>query len=202
MSQSPTDARDFFVDALADPQLAPRAAVQLVQLGESQIPSVRSILAQAASSGTRISDVYWALSEIYLDDIRHIEENVRLGRLAAAPPPAIPAEAADPGPPQPIYTSYAEGSEQNIRYRLLSSDSAVPRLVGFVAPYYPDELLQQKLAGEVTIDIQITQDGDVNGLWLVAATPDIFGSLATAAVREWKFDSTLAKIRVIVEFAP
>src|SRR5262249_28626695 len=50
-------ARDFFVDALSDRNLAPRAAVQLAQMGELQIPSVRMILEDAAAKRTRTPDV-------------------------------------------------------------------------------------------------------------------------------------------------
>ena len=73
-------ARDFFVDALADPQLGARAAVQLVQLGELHIPTVRSLLEQAAAAKTRMSDVYLALADIYTDEMQRIEEAVRLRR--------------------------------------------------------------------------------------------------------------------------
>jgi TonB family protein len=84
----------------------------------------------------------------------------------------------------------------------LLSESAQPQLRTFVPPYYPDELLAERLAGEVVVDVQVTEQGDVAGLWLVSAAPDIFGGLATAAVRDWKFDPLPAKIRVIVEFLP
>src|SRR5262249_7225516 len=45
-------AREFFVDALLDPSLAPRAAVQLVSMGDLQIPAVQTILEEAAARGT------------------------------------------------------------------------------------------------------------------------------------------------------
>jgi len=72
----------------------------------------------------------------------------------------------------------------------------------FVAPYYPEELLEQKLTGEVVVDVQITNEGNVAGIWLVSATPDIFSSLATTAIRQWKFEAVAAKIRVVMEFKP
>jgi TonB family protein len=202
MSRSLAEARDFFVDALGDSQLAPRAAVQLIQMGELRIPAVRAALEQAAGSGTRMLEVYWALSEIYLDDVRNIEESMRLARQAAVAPPAIPAESVSQPSPEPVFARYSEGSEQNVRYRLLSESEAGPGLRTFVPPYYPDELLAEKLSGEVVIDVQLTEDGGVAGLWLISATPEIFSSLATAAVREWKFEPWAVKIRVVVEFAP
>ena len=63
-------------------------------------------------------------------------------------------------------------------------------------------MLDQKLAGEVVIDAQVLEDGKVAGIWLVSAAPDIFESLATAAVREWRFDPVPAKIRIVLEFKP
>jgi TonB family protein len=72
----------------------------------------------------------------------------------------------------------------------------------FVAPYYPEELLEQKLTGEVVVDVQLTDQGNVAGLWLVSAMPEIFSSLATTAIRQWKFEPVPAKIRVVMEFKP
>jgi len=96
---------------------------------------------------------------------------------------------------------YAQGSEDHVRYRL-SSDSDQPQVTMFVAPYYPAELLEQKQPGEVVLDVQVTNAGTVGGIWLVSAIPDIFGTLATAAIREWKFEPLPAKIRVVLEFLP
>jgi TonB family protein len=77
-----------------------------------------------------------------------------------------------------------------------------PQVQMFVSPYYPVELLSEKLAGEVVMDIQVTDDGRVAGLWLVSAAPDIFANLATSAVRQWQFEPLSAKIRVVVKFTP
>jgi len=52
------------------------------------------------------------------------------------------------------------------------------------------------------VDLQITEDGRVGGVWLVSSMPDVFESLATAAVRQWQFESIPAKIRVALEFKP
>src|SRR5262245_39373797 len=71
-------AREFFVDALLNPFLAPRAAVQLVGMDDIQIPALKSILEDAAAMQTRNPEVYRALAEIYSDAVRRIEEAVRL----------------------------------------------------------------------------------------------------------------------------
>ena len=39
-------------------------------------------------------------------------------------------------------------------------------------------------------------------MWLISAMPDIFATLATAAIREWKFQQDAAKIRIVLEFLP
>src|SRR5262245_56147711 len=91
-------ARDLFVDALSDPQLGARAAVQLVQMGEVHIPTVRSLLEQAAAAKTRMADVYLALADIYTDEMEQIEEAVRLRQRVNTPAiaarPIAPVEAA------------------------------------------------------------------------------------------------------------
>jgi TonB family protein len=192
-------ARDLFVDALLDPHLGPRAAVRLVDMDELHIPAVRTLLEQAAQAGTRNSDVYWALSDIYLDDVRRIEETVRLARRG--PAPALPSPpASPPSVPEPARHHYAAAAEDNVRYQLLSESESGPRVEMFVAPYYPEELLEQKLAGEVVVDVQVTDQGNVAGMWLVSATPEIFSSLATTAIRQWKFEAIPAKIRIVMQF--
>jgi hypothetical protein len=196
------NAREFFVDALLDPHLGVRAAVQLVEMGELHIPAVRGLLEQASRSGTRMSGVYWALSQIYADDVRRIEEAVRLNARRSAPPVQLPRVSPAPPVAEPHWQRYAEGAELNVRYSLMSYSETQPQVQLFVSPYYPADLLDQKLAGEVVIDVQIAEDGKAGGIWLVSAVPDIFGSLATAAVREWRFDSVPTKIRIVLEFKP
>ncbi len=194
-------ARDLFIDALADPQLGPRAAVQLAQMGELHIPSVRSLLQQAAAADTRMADVYLALSDIYLDEIRRIEEAVRLRQLAngqavGASRPVIAVEA-------PVsWQAYANGAESNTAWALLANSPPAPRLETFIAPFYPPELLEQKSSGKVVMEVQVTDRGDVGGVWLVSAEPDVFATLATAAVREWRFEPIPSKIRVVLDFKP
>jgi TonB family protein len=194
-------ARDFFVDALLDPFLGARAAVQLVEMGDLHIPAVRKLLEQAAASGTRNSAVYLALTKIYSEDVHQIEEAVRLSQKSAASAIPAPATVTDAPVPEPARHLYAQGSEDHVRYSL-SSDSDRPEVKMFVAPYYPDELLEQKQPGEVVLDVQVTNEGTVGGIWLVSATPELFGTLATAAIREWKFEPLPAKIRVVLEFLP
>ena len=192
-------ARDFFVDALLDPLLGPRAAVKLVEMGDLDIPSVRNLLEQAAASGTRNSDIYLALTRIYTEDVHRIEEAVRLSwKSAALPVPRAPVP--DAAVPEPLWHRYAHGSDDHVKYAVLSESESQPRLITFVAPYYPAELLEQRLSGEVVLDLQITDEGRTGGVWLVSAMPDIFGSLATAAVRQWRFEAVSAKIRIVLDF--
>jgi TonB family protein len=202
---SAPSARDFFVDALLDPHLGPRAAAQLVQMGEMHIPAARTLLEGAAAAGTRNPEVYLALTKIYTEDVRRIEETVRLTQQRSAP--SIPSPVRAPNLPalsalDSSRQRYAEGTEQNFRYQLLSDTSNRPRIETFVAPYYPEELLSEKLAGEVVLDVQVTEHGKVAGMWLVSSSPDVFASLATAAVREWRFEAIPAKIRIVLQFQP
>jgi tetratricopeptide (TPR) repeat protein len=193
-------ARDLFVDALLDPQLGPRAAVQLVQMGELQIPSVRMLLEQAAAAKTRMSDVYLALADIYMDEIHRIEETVRLAQRSPVVP--LPARAPAPAGVEVSWSGYARGADSNTAYEVLSESGTGPRIETFVAPYYPPELIEQKSSGKVVMEVQVTERGDVAGLWLVSADPDIFGSLATTAVRQWRFERIPARIRVVLDFNP
>ena len=97
---------------------------------------------------------------------------------------------------------YAQGADSGVRYELLAGADDRPGVKTFIAPYYPADLLNQKLSGEVVVDLQITEEGKVGGMWLVSSTPDVFEGLATASVRQWQFESVPAKIRVVLEFKP
>ncbi len=194
-------AREFFVDALLDSFLAPRAAVQLVELGELHIPVVRTLLEMAAAARTRNAEVYLALTKIYSDDVHRIEDAVRVSRQNAEPEirPRVPADAVDP---EPQRRHYARVMGARLRYDLFSESESEPRVERFVAPYYPLELTEQKVSGEVVVDVQVTSQGDVGGMWLISAMPDVFATLATAAIREWKFAAEAAKIRIVLTFLP
>jgi TonB family protein len=194
-------ARDFFVDALPDVHLGPRAAAQLVDLGEGHIPTVRSLLEQAAASGTLNPSVHEALRKIHEEDRQRREEAERIAQQRKLPPIPSPAPATAPEP-EIDRVQYAEGGNLLFKYALLSPAEAQPRVRAFVAPYYPEELLRDSLAGEVVLDVQVTEQGEVAGIWLVSSTPDIFANLATAAVRHWNFEPVSAKIRIVLEFTP
>ena len=45
-------------------------------------------------------------------------------------------------------------------------------------------------------------EGKIGGVWLVSSMPDVFGSLATASLRQWQFDPIPAKIRIVLQFKP
>jgi TonB family protein len=193
-------ARDLFIDALVDPQLGTRAAVQLVQMGELQIPSVRSLLEQASEAKTRMSDVYLALADIYIDEVHRVEETVKLRQRSIDAP--LPSRTPLSSEAETSWLLYAHGSGLNTTWELLSESAAGPRMDIFIAPYYPPELLEQKTSGKVVMEVQITESGDVAGVRLISSEPEIFGTLATAAVREWRFEPIRSKIRVILDFRP
>jgi TonB family protein len=194
-------ARDFFVDALSDPFLAPRAAVQLAQMGDLQIPAVRTILEEAAAARTRTPEVYLALADIHLEEVRRIEEEVQLALKRKSGEIARQVQAVV-SEPVPVWRTYAAGSVHHIAYDLLSDSANQPRPAYVEPPFYPPELVAEKLSGKVVLDVQVTHEGRVGGIWLVSASPDIFGNLATAAVREWEFERVPAKIRIVLSFEP
>jgi TonB family protein len=194
------DAREYFIDALLDLNLGPRAAVHLVQLRELQIPAARRALELAAANGTHMADVYWALSEIYLDDARRAQELMRLSQakpaIAPNPPPVNAVE------PEPTYIPYTSVDAGHFKYEFLSVSGAGPRTQTIVPPYFPPELLNERLAGKVIVDVQVSETGEVGGLWLISSSPEVFSALATAAVRDWKFEPVATKIRIVVHFIP
>jgi TonB family protein len=58
------------------------------------------------------------------------------------------------------------------------------------------------VSGEVVLEVQVTDEGKVGGVWLVSASPEIFESLAAAAVREWEFEPINTKVRIVLRFTP
>jgi TonB family protein len=196
-------ARDFFVDALLDPWLNVRAAVQLAEMGEWQIPAVRTLLEEAAAMETRNPKVYLALTTIYRDELDQLEKAVKLKKQAdevAAPRPGMTHNPAPQN--ETSWKMYMQGSDSHVQYQVLSESDRKPDVRTVVAPYYPAELLEQKLSGEVTMDVQVTEQGKVGGIWLVSAMPDLFETLATSAVREWQFEPLSTKVRVVLRFKP
>ena len=148
------------------------------------------------------ASVYWALSELYADDVRRIEETVRVLAAKHAPPPIPNREIVEEAVADAPGNVYDRGGESNVSYQLSSYSRRGPRVQTIVAPYYPDDLLEQKVRGEVVMDVQVTPEGDVGGLWLVSSVPDVFATLATNAVRQWKFEPIPTKIRVVLDFKP
>jgi TonB family protein len=100
------------------------------------------------------------------------------------------------------WRKYLDGKADHLKYQVLSASDRQPEVRTVLAPYYPAELAEQKLTGEVVVDVQVTEEGKAGGVWLVSATPDLFGTLATAAVREWEFEPLPEKIRVVLQFSP
>src|SRR5262245_28467847 len=134
-------ARDFFVDALSDPFLAPRAAVQLVDLGDMNIPSVRTILQQAGAMGTRNPEVYLALTKIYTEDLERLEEAVRLQRKNDSESGATRRVPQEPAQPVANWNSYMRGGFHNFEFDLMADSELRPRVGHVVTPYYPVDLL-------------------------------------------------------------
>jgi TonB family protein len=195
-------SREFFVDALLDPFLGPRAAVRLVESGDWHIPAVKVILEEAAAMGTRNSRVYLALTTIYSDEIHELQEAARARQKAAAMKAPVPPVLPPPPELAVDWHKYIEGSADHVRYQVLSASDRQPDLRTVVPPYYPRELADEKLSGEVVVDVQVTEEGKAGGVWLVSSMPELFGTLATAAIREWEFERLPEKIRVILQFKP
>jgi len=195
------DPREYFIDALMDVKLGPRAAINLVQLHELSIPAARRALEQASTAGTHMGDVYWALSEIYLNDTRRAKELVVLtsNRDVQIAPRVKQKQANDTAE---RFVSYSRGEGDHFRYELLSGSEDGPRVQSIVAPLFPEELLQRRLSGRVVVDAQVTEDGNVGGIWLISALPEVFSGLAAEAVRSWKFDPIFRKIRIVIHFVP
>src|SRR6185436_8901538 len=194
--------REYFVDALMDPNLGPRAAVHLVQLHELAIPAVRRALEQAAANDTHMADVYWALTEIYLDDARRTLETIQLTKNAAPPEPVTPSKEPIASIPEPVFARYTAGEGDHFQYELLSESGTGPKAIDAHTPFFPEELLKERLKGRVVIDVVVSDTGEVSGLFLISSAPEIFSVLATSAVREWKFEPVAAKIRLVLQFVP
>jgi TonB family protein len=195
------DPREFFIDALMDLNLGPRAAVNLVQLHELQIPGARIALEQAAAKQTHMADVYWALSEIYMDDARRAQETLRLNQHKSVPV-TLPSFPVAPDEPEPQWTGYASGSGDHFQYELLSGSGTGPAIQNAGPPFFPPELLSEGKSGRVVLDVQVEEDGKVGGVWLISSSPEIFSGLAISAIRDWRFEAVPAKIRIDFQFIP
>jgi len=171
-------------------------------MGDIHIPAIRTMLEETAASGTRNPEVYLALTKIYSEDVRQIEEAVRLGAQNASPPVPLPIVLEAPAETAALWRPYAQGEDAHVRYQLLTASNSQPDVRSLVAPFYPSELLDQKLAGEVVLDLQVTEEGKVGGVWLVSAVPEVFANLATSSVRQWRFEPAPAKIRIVLQFRP
>jgi outer membrane biosynthesis protein TonB len=171
-------------------------------MGESGIPAIRMILEEAAAMGTRTPEVYLALANIYFEEVKRTEEAVRLARENAARQPASRPPIENTANPEAQWVSYMRGAVRNFEYDLQSSDGLQPRVAHIVTPYYPAELLAANTTGAVVLEVQITSEGAVGGIWTISALPDVFANLATASVRDWRFEPISAKIRLVLQFKP
>ena len=198
------EARDHFVDSLIDEEFGSRAAFHLVQMRELGIPEVRTTLERAAVAGSREPLIYWALSEIYLAEMKQIEGLVEIAAARHIPPelPRVRLMVEGVLEAEPVYREYASETRQHIEYRLLTTDESGPRVRDVVMPYYPEDLRDDSVHGDVILDVQVSPEGDVIGVWLISSEPDVFGNLATGAVRDWTFDPVPSKVRVSIRFLP
>ena len=116
------------------------------------IPSVRALLEDAAARGTRNSEVYLALKKIHSEDARRTEEAELLAQKSAEPPVPSPSVLGNAPAIEPQWQSYAQGSDKNVGYQLLAASDSRPHLQTLVPPYYPADLIDQKLrAQEITL---------------------------------------------------
>jgi hypothetical protein len=202
------DPRELFIDALMDPVFGPRAAIHLVQLRELNVPGARQALEQAASSGSRMGDVYWALSEIYLADSRkawellNLSEAKQASQTSARKQNVEGAGARSAAVPEPPMIPYSHGEGDHFRYELESPTGKGPQVSKLANPYFPDELRTQRASGKVVLDVEVTDQGDVAGIYTISALPEVFATLATTAVQDWKFTPNAGKIRVVMQFIP
>lgn len=198
------EAREHFVDALVDEELGAYAAFHLVQMLDFDIPEVISTLERAAHDGNREPMIYWALSEIYLEEIRRIQGLVKVAASRPIPPKPHRLDSADDQDLtlEPTFQLYASQSQEHIKYQLLTNNALRPQARRIVVPYYPSDLQRDAVAGDVVLDVQLSIEGDVVGLWLISSVPEILGNLATSAVRSWKFDPIPSKVRVVISFVP
>src|SRR6266704_460669 len=93
----------------------------------------------------------FGLTKIYGEDVRQIEEAVRVSRKSPQPVTRPRVSAVDYAP-EPPRRHYAQATADHFRYDLFSESETHPQLERFVAPYYPSELAEEKLSGEVIVD--------------------------------------------------
>lgn len=92
------------------------------------------------------------------------------------------------------------------------TDFSVPpklRIVQFVPPKYPDDLLATKLKGHVRFLALVSADGSVLSASVIQATHPSFAKATLAAVRQWRFEPpnfgsgpTCVNQIVVVDFSP
>jgi protein TonB len=70
--------------------------------------------------------------------------------------------------------------------------TAVPKLLRYAKPEFPQKALQQNVGGSVTVQFVIDVNGDPRDVRVVEATPPgIFDRAALAAVKRWHFQPTV-----------
>lgn len=76
---------------------------------------------------------------------------------------------------------------------------AVPQLISKVLPAYPPEAKQQKVRGEVVLDVTLKEDGTVDAINLIDGNP-LLAEAATTAVKQWRYQPLLLQGKPVTNF--
>ncbi len=76
---------------------------------------------------------------------------------------------------------------------------AVPKLISKVLPAYPPEARQQKIRGEVVLDVTLKEDGTVDTINLIDGNP-LLAEAATTAVKQWRYQPLLVQGTRVINF--
>jgi TonB family protein len=118
-------------------------------------------------------------------EIGHLQETVTVVESAAAPPAPSPARAAEPRPNPPC-PQRAAGSAPPVGGNLRP-----PMKIRSVSPEYPAALRGSGKDATVVLETVIGLDGFVKDVHVREPADGPFADALAAAVREWRFDSTL-----------
>jgi TonB family protein len=76
---------------------------------------------------------------------------------------------------------------------------AVPQLISKILPAYPPEAKQQKVRGEVVLDVTLKEDGTVDAIKLIDGNP-LLPEAATTAVKQWHYQPLLLQGKPVTNF--
>jgi anaerobic magnesium-protoporphyrin IX monomethyl ester cyclase len=75
----------------------------------------------------------------------------------------------------------------------------VPKLIAKVPPTYPRDARQKHVWGDVVLDVTLNDHGIVERVELIDGNPEL-AEAATAAVKQWQYQTLLAKGKPVVNF--